>query len=111
MLLVIGPLVARHLAEKGYRKSDVREALIERTRKPVRLMKANEYLGDSHPFHFSRFTDPRDDAALVPLVRSPENLLIVVAGGWGSGSGICAFMPGWGQHGGFAETERIDFPN
>jgi hypothetical protein len=110
MVLVIGPLVARHLAEKGYSKSDVREALIERARKPAGLMKANEYLGESHPFHFSRFTDPKDDAALVPLIRRPENLLVVVAGGWGSGSGICAFIPGWGQHGGFAETEKIDFP-
>jgi hypothetical protein len=111
MVLVLGPLVARHLADKGYSKSDVREALIERARKPAGLMKANEYLGESHPFHFSRFTNPKDDAALVPLIRRPENLLIVVAGGWGSGSGICAFVPGWGQHGGFAATEKIDFPN
>jgi hypothetical protein len=111
MVLVIGPLVAKHLAEKGYSKSDIREALTERARKPVGLMNANEYLGESHPFHFSRFVSPRDDKTLVPLIRRPENLLVVVAGGWGSGSGICAFIPGWGQHGGFAETERIDFPN
>jgi hypothetical protein len=110
MVLVIGPLVARHLAEKGYSKSDVRATVIERARKPARLMKANEYLGESHPFHFSRFMNSRDDEALVPLIRRPENLLIMVAGGWGSGSGICAFIPGWGQHGGFAETEKIDFP-
>jgi hypothetical protein len=111
MVLVIGPLVARHLSEKGYSKSDVGAAVIELARKPVRLMKANEYLGESHPFHFSRFVNSRDDEALVPLIRRPENLLIIVAGGWGSGSGICAFIPGWGQHGGFAETEKIDFPN
>ncbi|HEU4341117.1 MAG TPA: hypothetical protein VFU31_06055 [Candidatus Binatia bacterium] len=108
MVLVIGPLVARHLAEKGFSKSDVKEALIERARKPARLVKANEYLGETHPFHFSHFMDSGDDEALVPLIRQAENLLIVVAGGWGSGSGICAFIPGWGQHGGFAETERID---
>jgi hypothetical protein len=111
MVLVIGPLVAKHLAAKGYSKSDIRDALIERTRKPVALMNANEYLGEGHPFHFSRFTDPRDAEASVPLIRRPENLLIVVAGGWGSGSGICGFIPGWGRHGGFAETERIDFPS
>lgn len=111
MVLLIGPLVARHLAEKGYSKSQVREALIERARKPVRLMKANEYLGESHPFHFARLIDPSDEETLVPLIRRPENLLIVVAGGWGSGSGICAFIPGWGQHGGFAETEKIEFSN
>ncbi|MFQ5852909.1 MAG: hypothetical protein ACE5JU_20305, partial [Candidatus Binatia bacterium] len=111
MVLVIGPLVAKHLAAKGFTKANLRDALIERTRKPVRLMKSNEYLGDTHPFHFSRFIDPQDEDALVPLVRKPENLLIMVAGGWGSGSGMCAFIPGWGQHGGFAQTERIDFPN
>jgi len=110
MVLVVGPLVAKHLADKGYSRADLRDALIERARKPVRLMKANEYLGDSHPFHFSRFIDPADEEALAPLVQRPENLLIVVAGGWGSGSGICAFIPGWGRHGGFAESERIEFP-
>lgn len=108
MLLVIGPLVANHFAKRGYTKAALSDALIERATKPVGLVKANEYLGDSHPFHFSRFVNLADEDALVPLVRRPENLLITVAGGWGSGSGMCAFIPGWGQHGGFAQTERIE---
>ena len=73
-------------------------------------MKANEYLGESHPFHFSRFTDTKDDAALVPLIRRPENLPIVVAGGWDQEAGYAPLSPVGDSMGGLRRPKKSISP-
>ncbi len=110
VLLVMGPMTAQKLAHEGYDRARVRRELQDLARKPVGLMKANKFLNPSHPFHWAHFVDPEDDDAMIPALRSPEDLLLVVAGGWGSGSGFNALCHGWMQAGGMAQTREITFP-
>ena len=107
IMLVLGPMTAQKLAEEGYNKNLVREELAELAQKPVGLMKSNQFLNPGHPFHWANITDASDDNAMVSALRKPENLLIVVAGGWGSGSGFCAVTHGWMQAGGYLQTRAI----
>jgi len=110
MLLILGPMTAHRLREEGYDKNSVRRKLQELATRPVGLMKRSHFLTSDHPYHWSHNVDASNDEARVPLIRNIDDLLVTVAGGWGSGSGFCAFCPGWMQAGGFAETRSIKFP-
>lgn len=110
VLLVLGPMTARKLSADGYDRAQLQEELHEFARKPVRLMKSNKFLNPDHPFHWAHAVDPEDDDAMIPALRRPEDLLVMVAGGWGSGSGFNAICHGWMQAGGQAQTREITFP-
>jgi hypothetical protein len=96
-LVVLGPEHARMLAEAGWRKRDVKLFLFEYARKPVRLLRrGGPPQGDGRRGLFwPRFVDPDDDGQMVPVVRRPENINIVVAGG--AGGPHSAYLPGWGS--------------
>ncbi len=111
VLLVMGPMTAQKLAGDGYDRSRIREELQELAQKPVGLMKANKFLNPGHPFHWANDINPDDDNNMVPAIRRPEDLLLMVAGGWGSGSGFNAICHGWMQAGGMAQTREIVFPD
>ena len=107
VLLVLGPMTAQKLATEGYDRTRLQQELHELARKPVRLMKSNKFLNPDHPFHWAHTVDPEDDDALIPALRRPEDLLVMVAGGWGSGSGFNAICHGWMQAGGMIQTREI----
>jgi hypothetical protein len=111
MVLVVGPMTAQALAARGYDKARLRLALQERARKPVSVVKQCKFYQASHPYHWSHHLADSSDEALVPLIRDPAQLLITVAGGMGSGTGFCSFLPGWHQGGGLACTQKIAFPD
>jgi len=112
MVLVVGPMTARALADRGYTKDSLRLALQEKAQKPVRLVKQCLFYQPSHPYHWSHvLKDPNDPDAMVPLIRDVKQLVITVAGGMGSGTGFCSFCPGWHSGGGLTCTEKIVFPN
>lgn len=96
-LVVLGPEHARILADAGWRKRDVRLFLYEHARKPVGLLRhGGPPQGDGHRGLFwPRFVDPQDDSQMVPVVRRPENIHIMVAGG--AGGPHSAYLPGWGS--------------
>ena len=106
-LVVLGPEHARILAEAGWRKRDVKMFLFEHARKPVRLLRrGGPPQGDSdRSLFWPRFVDPDDDGQLVPVVRRPENINIIVAGG--AGGPHSAYIPGWGSA---RITKRIELP-
>jgi hypothetical protein len=110
VLLIVGPMTAQKLATDGYDKARVRQEIHELARKPVSLMKSNKFLNPDHPFHWAHFVDVEDDNAMIPAIRLPEDLLVMVAGGWGSGSGFNAVCHGWMQAGGRAQTRQIHMP-
>lgn len=111
MVLVVGPMAARALANRGFTKESLRRALQERAAKPARIVRQCLFYQPSHPYHWSHLlADPDDPDAMVPLIRDPSQLVITVAGGMGSGTGFCSFCPGWHQGGGLACTEKIEFP-
>ncbi|HVB97744.1 MAG TPA: hypothetical protein VNJ12_00220 [Candidatus Dormibacteraeota bacterium] len=112
MVLVVGPMTAQALASRGYTKESMREALQERARKPVRLARQCLFYQPSHPYHWSHaIPHPDDPDAMVPLIRDVKQLVVTVAGGMGSGTGFCSFLPGWHHGGGLACTEKIQFPD
>lgn len=86
-VLVLGVEHARHIAAAGWSKRDLQQALFERARQPWGLMK---HRGKSKGPRFPEFVDRNDDSSLVPIVREPQDLLIVVGGGAG---GKSMFLP------------------
>lgn len=79
-MLVVTAEVAQWLSEKGWSKDDVRLHLYEKARQPVRALRDRGGWGLS-PCH--KGVDTNDDDAMVPIVREPGDILIVVAGGHG----------------------------
>ena len=86
-ILVMGVEHAQHIAAAGWSKRDVQQALFERARQPWGLAKNR---GKSKGPRFPEFVDRNDDASMVPIVRAPEDLILIVAGGAG---GKSMFLP------------------
>ncbi len=107
IMLIVGPMTAQKLAAEGYDKNRIRDELASLAKKPVGLMKSNQFLNPGHPCHWANIVDASDDNAMLPALRKPENQLIVVAGGWGSGSGFSAVTHVWMEAGGHLQTRAI----
>ena len=111
MVAVLSPTAASNLAGAGLSKADVRHELMRLATRPVREMRRRRWISESNPEHWSKLVDTNDEEAPVPFLRSPENLVILVAGGSGSSSAFCSICPGWGLHGGYATSRRVEFPS
>ena len=108
--VVISPLQAERLSQKGWSKGDVKYFLYEKARVPLSKLRAvwrGELEGgpERDGERWPKWFDVSEETALVPVVRRPENIHVVVAGG--RGVGFCAVLPGWGFMGGYAVTKRI----
>ena len=95
--VVLGPEHARIVAGAGWSKRDVRMFLFENARTSVgRLRQGGPPQGDERrAMLWPRFIDPDDDSQMVPVVRRPEDIYILVAGG--PGGPHSAYLPGWGS--------------
>jgi hypothetical protein len=76
--LVISAESAKWLADFGWKKGDVKRYLYDNARKPVRELRDRGAWGKSP---LPAFIDANDDDAMVPLVKAPENIVVLVAGG------------------------------
>jgi hypothetical protein len=86
-VLVLGIEHAQLFAAAGWSKLDVQRALFERARQPWGLVKNR---GKSRGPRFPDFVDQSDDQSMVPIVREPRDLIVIVAGGAG---GKSMFLP------------------
>ncbi len=111
MVLVLGPMAARNLADAGFGKADVKRELMRHATVSVRDAKRRHSIPPTHPMHWSKVTDPDDDNAPVPFIREAENLVLLVTGAWGSAGAHCALCPGWGAGGGQAVRGKVGFPD
>lgn len=111
MVLALGPMAAKNLADAGLTKADVKREIMRQATRPVRDMKRRRSLAETHPMHWSNVVDAKDDDARAPFVRSPDNLVMLTTGGWGSGGGFCSLCPGWGPPGGYTVSRRVQFPD
>jgi hypothetical protein len=84
---VLGLEHTKHIAAAGWSKRDVQQALFERARQPWGLGKNR---GKSKGPRFPEFVDRSDDASMVPIVRDPGDLIVIVGGGAG---GKSMFLP------------------
>lgn len=110
MLVVVGPRAAMTLANEGWTKREVKEFIFENARKPASKLKrvaaaTSDEIGGAP--RWPKWLDPADDEAMFPVMRKPEDIHITVAGGWGAGLAFCAICPGWGVHGGHAQTRAV----
>jgi hypothetical protein len=93
VMVVMCPSHAETIAADGWSKLHVKEYLYEKARKPVRLVKLGGLYGREVARNFwPRWVNRTDEDEMVPLVRRPGEITLVVAGGPGRHS---AFLPGW----------------
>jgi len=105
-LFVIGPEHAKTLSEERWSKHDVRQYLHETIRRPVRDLAPGPDGAET-----GRLKDLVADRApdeLIPKFPSPEEILIVVAGG--TAGRFSAVVPGWmgGELGSRPVTWKIE---
>jgi hypothetical protein len=104
-LFLANPLAAQLFAEAGWSKTQLRHAIMEKANRPVRELKKTG--GSATPYWWADLVDPHDDDALVPVMRSPQSLAILVSGGWPPPGSQCLFMTS--AHG-VMVTRKIDLP-
>ena len=85
-VVVLSPLIAHRLSEEGWTKAEVKSYLYERARVPLERVQRykqrrygrNQEAGD--PYYWPRWLDVEEPGVMVPVVRSPDNILVLVAG-------------------------------
>ena len=86
LLAVVSPLIAQGLHDEGWTKRDVQLYLYERARIPVERVRRYKELrygrnveaGD--PYFWPKWLDTEGPETMLPVVRDPDNIMIVVAG-------------------------------
>jgi hypothetical protein len=111
VVVVLGPMAAKNLADSGRSKHDVKKDLMRLATRSVRELKQRATIAESNPMHWSHLVDASDLEARVPYIRSPDNLILLTAGGWGSGAGFSCVCAGWGELGGLSVSKRVTFPD
>ena len=110
MVLALGQLTARNLAQAGYSKAQVKQELMRQATRAVRDLRRRRSIAESHPMHWTHFADPAHDDARAPFIREPDDLVLFVTGGLGSGGAQSSLCPGWGPPGGYTVKKLVRFP-
>jgi hypothetical protein len=96
MVVVLGPQHARICANGGWEREDAHRFLCERAGRLVRDLKRGGNWRRERALALPIPVDPDDDDCFVSAIKHPEDLQLIVAGGWGSYSAVCH---GWGGGG------------
>ena len=103
IIVVLCPEHAAEIAASGLSKDDVREFIYQNARMPLRQLKdVAHYANRNWPI----WIDETNPDTLVPIVRSVDDLAVVVAGGDGRHS---AWLAGWGVT--RMSTEKVSLPD
>ncbi|MFQ5898340.1 MAG: hypothetical protein ACE5JN_08850 [Candidatus Methylomirabilia bacterium] len=107
-LLVVGPEHARTIGEEGWSKQEIKQFLFATIRRPARELATGPDGAEGSRLKFIEGLRQPDE--LVPKFPSPEEILVVVAGG--TAGRFSAAIPGWlgGKHGSRPVTRAIDRP-
>jgi len=99
-VVVISPLIAHKLSEEGWTKAEVKSYLFERARVPVERVRRYKQLRygrapeDADPYDWPKWLNVDEPGVTVPVVRTPENIMVLVAGDPGrSRSAYCPARP------------------
>lgn len=92
--VIIGPEHASTIASKGWTRDDVRNYLWSNTTNTFGQISFNHRYGHIYNRNLPRWYK-RDSSARVPIVPSPNDLHLFVAGG--EAGRFSAFIPGWGH--------------
>ena len=104
-MVVVSPEHVTTLHGDGWSKDDLRAFLFEHARRSVRdLKRGGMFSEEFRRRYWPRWIGPDDDDAMVPVVRRPEDIHVVVAGG--DAGKFSMVIPGWGDFG----TRAITLP-
>ena len=91
VMIALGPEHAATVAADGFSKQDVKSFIFDHARVPIaRLSRENILKRRTNPRHFGAFHD--DDE--VPIVKSKDDIMVIVVGGAGKHS---SFIPTFGM--------------
>jgi hypothetical protein len=99
VVVLLCPEHAAEIAGAGLLRKDARQYLVDHARLPVRELRDR---GHWAPGCWPAWIDANDPDATVPIVASPDRILLAVAGGDGRHS---AWVPAWNVCRG--STERV----
>jgi hypothetical protein len=77
----------RTMTQDGWTKARIRQYIFEHTQNSLAHLKLTHRLAGA--------AQPGDEARLRPLVESPDDILVIAAGG--SAGAFSAYIPGWGS--------------
>ena len=91
--VIMGPEHAQLLADKGFSRDDAKRGLQERAHLPVGLLKRGGRYRGKEKSEWPDWVDHDDDESIVPMIRKPEDVTLLVAGGLPGPSTF--IIPGW----------------
>jgi hypothetical protein len=97
MVVAMGPQHAALLAKAGMSRSDVHAKLCELAGRKVRDLKGGGNWRRERALGFPIKVDPDDDDCFIPAIKRPQDLQLIVAGGWGPCTAICHGWSGGSQ--------------
>ena len=101
VILVLCPEHAAEIAASGLSKADVKDYVFHNARMPVGQLRGIAHYGNRT---WPNWIDESRDDVMVPIVRSANDVVVLVAGGDGRHS---CWMAGWGVT--LVSTEKVEF--
>jgi hypothetical protein len=89
MVVAMGPQHAALCANAGLSRTAVHQRLCAMAGRQVRELKVGGNWRRERALAFPIAVDPDDDACFIPTIKDPEDLQLIVAGGWGPCTAIC----------------------
>ncbi|MGQ0522433.1 MAG: hypothetical protein ACT4P8_02095 [Betaproteobacteria bacterium] len=89
MVVAMGPQHAAICANAGMSRTDVQRRLLEMAGRKVRELKVGGNWRRERALAFPIEVDPDDEDFFIPAIKQPEDLHLIVAGGWGPCTAIC----------------------
>jgi hypothetical protein len=89
MVVAMGPQHAALCADAGLSRADVHRHLCAMAGRQVRELKVGGNWRRERALAFPIAVDPDDDACMIPAIKDPADLQLIVAGGWGPCTAIC----------------------
>ena len=89
MVVAMGPQHAAICANSGMSRADVHSRLCDMAGRKVRDLKNGGNWRRDRALAFPIEVDPDDDDYFIPAIKNPEDLQLIVAGGWGPCTAVC----------------------
>jgi hypothetical protein len=105
--IIFTPPHAGNLAREGYTKEKVRQFIVENKLVPSSRTRIQAAMGGPRPPVAESTTLPGGDSGLVPMIRDPRFIKIIVGGGPGA---FIAHVVGGGATPGKKEIQKIELP-
>jgi len=106
-LVVLGPEHMETIRNDGWSKADVRNFLFHHATNRLGDLRFGGRYGPLYNRHWPRWLDRANDDERVPLVKDPDEIIVIVAGG--AVGRFSLVVPGWGDYACHSVTLPIAF--